>query len=185
MRDAVMPALENIPGCIGLSLLVDRSTGRCIATSAWESEDAMRESADRVRPIRDNAAEMFGGSPQMEEWDIAVLHRDHHSPAGSCVRAIWIKTDPDRLESAIEAYKSRILPGMENLEGFCSASLLVDRTSGYCVSCATFDSAAALEHNREQATALREEATRQIGVQVLDVCEFELAVAHLRVPELV
>src|SRR5437879_11893600 len=63
MRDAVMPALENMPGCIGLSLLVDRNTGRCIATSAWESEDAMRESADRVRPIRNNAAEMFGGSP--------------------------------------------------------------------------------------------------------------------------
>lgn len=185
MREEVLPALEGIPGCIGLSLLVDRQSGRCIATSAWESEDAMRASADRVHSIRDRAAEMFGGSPQVEEWDIAVLHRDHHSREGACVRAVWVKTDPNRLDSAIEVYKSRSLPAMESLDGFCSASLMVDRTSGYGVSSSTYDSAEALNRNREQSAAMREEITRQAGLQVLDVCEFELALAHLRVPELV
>jgi quinol monooxygenase YgiN len=185
MRDEVMPALDTIPGCVGLSLLVDRQSGRCIATSAWESEDAMRDSADRVRPIRDRAAEVFGGSAQVEEWEIAILHRDHHSRPGACVRAVWFKTDPDRLDSAIEVYKSQALPGMESLEGFCSASVMIDRTSGRGVSCATFDSADAMERNREQATSLRENITRQADSEVVDVCEFDLALAHLRVPELV
>ena len=62
MRDSVMPALEGIDGCVGLSLLVDRTSGRCIATSSWESEEAMRASEESIRPIRDRAAELFGGS---------------------------------------------------------------------------------------------------------------------------
>src|SRR4029077_19333814 len=53
VRDEVMPALPGMAGCIGLSLLVDRQSGRCIVTSAWETEDAMRDSEEQVRPIRD------------------------------------------------------------------------------------------------------------------------------------
>ena len=65
VRDAVMPALEGIEGFIGLSLLADRSTGRCIATSAWQSEETMRASAEAIRPVRDRAAEMFGGNAEI------------------------------------------------------------------------------------------------------------------------
>src|SRR6201987_5132386 len=69
MRDSVMPALQGIDGCVGLSLLVDRTSGRCIATSSWESEEAMRASAEALQPIRDRAAELFGGGAQIEEWE--------------------------------------------------------------------------------------------------------------------
>ncbi|MEV4126000.1 antibiotic biosynthesis monooxygenase [Nocardia sp. NPDC049707] len=186
VRDKVMPALEDIPGCVGLSLLVDRRSGRCIITSSWETEDAMRASMDRVRTIRDQAAEKFGGGrAQVDQWDIAVLHRDHRAREGACARVIWTKTDPTRQNAAIETYKSQALPNMETLEGFCSASLLVDRASGRGVSSVTFDTAAAMEHNRDAATAMRERMTRRAGMEVVDICEFELALAHLRVPELV
>mgnify|MGYP006138478839 CR=1 FL=1 len=49
VRDEVMPAVREMDGCIGLSLLVDRSTGMAIVTSAWETEDAMRSTEQRVR----------------------------------------------------------------------------------------------------------------------------------------
>ena len=133
-----MPALEGIDGCVGLSLLVDRTSGRCIATSAWQSEEAMRASEESVRPIRDQAAELFGGSAQIEEWEIAAMHREHSAGEGACVRAIWVKVDPDQIDGGIDFYKTTILPALEGLEGFCSASLLVDRASGRGVAAATF-----------------------------------------------
>jgi hypothetical protein len=180
-----MPAVQAMDGCIGVSLLVDRRSGRCIATSAWETEEAMRGSADQVKPVRDRAAERFGGTiDKVEEWEIAVLHRDHRSREGACVRATWIKGDPAQADRNIEIYKSSVLPALEDLEGFCSASLLVDRASGRGVGSTTFDSREALERSRDQAKSIRDARSREMGVDIVDVCEFELALAHLRVPEL-
>ncbi|MBF6351498.1 MULTISPECIES: antibiotic biosynthesis monooxygenase [Nocardia] len=184
VRDEVLPGLRAIPGCVGLSLMVDRTTGRSIATSSWDSLDAMDASKYRVAPVRDKALAMFGGSAQIQDWEIAGLHRVRRVSEGACVRATWVKTDPSRLESAVEVYKSATLPAMEQLDGFCSASLLVNRRSGRAVSCTCYASEAAMRACREQSASLRVDAARQAGVEALDVREFELPLAHLRVPEM-
>jgi quinol monooxygenase YgiN len=184
MRDTVMPALEGIPGCVGLSLLVDRTSGRCIATSSWDFEEAMRASAETIRPIRDEAAELFGGSAQVEEWEIAAMHREHNASEGACVRATWVKVAPDQLDGGIEFYKGTILPALEELDGFCSASLLVDRASGRGVAAATFDNAEAIEQNKDQLDRIKATGSQEANAEVLDQCDFELALAHLRVPEM-
>ncbi len=185
IRDVVMPAIRDIEGFVGLSMLADRETGRCIATTSWESEEALRTSENQVRSVREQAAEVLGGRPQVDEWEIAVLHRDHTSPAGACVRATWVRFERDNVDRAVESYKTTSLPAMERLDGFCSASLLIDRDSGIAVSSVTYDSVDAMRRNREQADAVRTEGARDAGVEILEVCEFELALAHLRVPELV
>jgi quinol monooxygenase YgiN len=184
VRNEVMPALQAIDGCIGVSLLVDRESGRCIATSAWESQEAMRASEERVRPVRDRAAEMFAGNATVEEWEIALLRRDHRSGEGACVRATWLKVQQGQADRSAEFYKQSVLPTLEEVEGFCSASLLINRSSGRAVSSVTFDSREAMERNREQARSLRAARLREMGADQLDVGEFELALAHLRVPEL-
>jgi hypothetical protein len=88
------------------------------------------------------------------------------------------------MDQGIEYYKSSVLSQLEDLDGFCSASLLVDRASGRGVTSATFESLDAMERNRDRATALKTASIREAGVEELDECEFELALAHLRVPEL-
>ena len=185
MRDSVMPALEGIDGCVGLSLLVDRMSGRCIATTSWESEEAMRASEPSIRRIRDRAAELFGGSAQVEEWEIAAMHREHRASEGACVRATWVKVGPDQIDRGIDFYKMTILPALEELEGFCSGSLLVDRASGRGVASATFDSVEAMERNKDQLDRIRATGSQESRAEVLDECEFELAIAYLRVPEMV
>jgi quinol monooxygenase YgiN len=185
VRDAVMPALTEVDGCVGLSLLVDRESGRCIATSAWDNEAAMHASARGVRSLRDQAAQTFGGSPEIDEWEIAVLHRDHRSGPGACVRATWLRMRPDQFDRAIEFYRESVLPAIEDLDGFCSASLMIDRASWRAVSSSTFDSLEAMQRNEDRARSLRTSRLRDLGADQHDVGEFELALAHLRVPELV
>jgi len=184
MRDTVLPALEGIPGCVGMSLMVDRTSGRCIATSSWDSEESMRASAESVRPIRDEAAGLFGGSAQVEEWEVAAMHREHRAGDGCCVRATWVKVDPDQIDRGIDFFKTTILPALEELDGFCSASLLVDRASGRGVTAATFDSAEALEQNKDALDRIRTTGSKDAHAEILDQCDFDLAIAHLRVPEM-
>src|SRR5205823_1353651 len=103
---------------------------------------------------------------------------------GACVRATWVQIDPAGLDRALEVYRSTVLSATEAFDGFCSTSLMISRSTGRSVSSVTFDSQKALERSRQQAAAVRESATREAGASVLDVCEFELALAHLRVPEM-
>ena len=185
VRDVVMPALDEMAGCLGISLLVDRESGRCIATSSWETESAMQRSAERVWPVRYRAVEVFGGSAVVDQWRIAVLHRDHHSAPGACVRATWLRTRPEQFERGIDFYRWAVLPAVEDFDGFCSASLLVDPISARAVASVTYDSREAMERSTESARSLRTAMLRDLGLEQEDVGEFELALAHLRVPELV
>lgn len=184
VRDEVMPALDNVDGCVGLSLMVDRESGRCVLTTAWRSEEAMHASAAAIAPMRHRVVEVFAGTATVDEWEIAVVHREQYSGPGACVRATWLRTRPELFDRAVEFYRTSVLPAMEDLEGFCSASLMLDRGSGRAVSSATFDSAEAMDRNRDQARALRTARLRDLSADQLDVGEFELVLAHLRVPEM-
>jgi len=184
VRDEVMPNLMTLDGCIGLSMLVDRASRRCIITSAWESEEAMAASEAQLDPIRNHLAEGLGGRPQVDQWEFAVLHRDHRSDEGACVRATWFRPELEDLDWAIDIYKLAVLPGMAELPGFCSASLMVDRESGICVSSATYDSNDNIDAARGNARELRDRFTTETGSEILDICEFELVLAHLHVPEM-
>ena len=184
-RDETMPALREIDGFVGASLIVDRETGRCIVTANYASPEARQASAEKVMPLRDRAAAVLGAEAvEVGEWEIAVMHRDHRAGEGACVRATWAKIDPAGADRAIDMWKLIVLPKAEALDGFCSASMMVDRASGRSVGTITFDSQEALERSREQAANIRAAAVKEIGAEILDVREFELALAHLDAPEM-
>lgn len=184
-RDEVLPTLQDIDGFVGASLIVDRDSGLCIVTASWASAEARQASADQVRPMRERAAAVFGAdSTDVDEWEIAVMHRDHTAREGACVRATWTRVAPADMDRAIDVWKLGVLPACEALDGFCSASLMVDRASGRSVGSMTYDSRAALEASREPAARIRADAIKDARAEVLDVHEFDLALAHLHVPEM-
>ncbi|MFC4003208.1 antibiotic biosynthesis monooxygenase [Prauserella oleivorans] len=184
VRDVVMPAILDMSGCVGLSMLADRQSGRCIVTTAWEDETAMRASAHAAGRLRDEAAKIFGGQPQVDEWEIAMLHRDHRASAGACARVTWLRLDPDQLDRVTDVFSEAVLPAVSELDGFCSASLLLDRSTSRCVGSVAYDSMDAMRRSTQRADEIRASVVRDLGAERLDIGEFELAIAHLRVPEM-
>jgi len=185
IRDDVMPMVTNLDGCVGLSLLSDRDTGRCIATSAWETDSAMDASAERVAASRERAAEMFGGTPEVQQWEIALLHRAQESPEGACCRVNWVDGNPGSLDPMVTTFRTQVLPSLEETAGFCSVSVLIDRTTGRSATAVVYAGRAAMEEGTDRGIVLRRELARQTGRRVSRIADFDVVLAHLRVPETV
>jgi heme-degrading monooxygenase HmoA len=186
VRDQVMPMVQQMDGCIGLSMLADRDSGRCIITTAWESEDAMRASAAGVMDVRARAAEMLGGDqPEVAEWEMALMHRVRPSDAGACTRVIWGRRAAGAMDDVLDVMRTRILPQVEAIPGFESVSVLIDPASGRTSTAVTYESRAAMDAANERGQALRAEFSEAVGMEITEVAGFDLVIAHLRVPELV
>lgn len=185
VREELLPAVTAMEGCVGMSMFVNRESGRCIVTTAWESEGAMQDSADKVRPLRDRVGQFLGGtSSDVDVWQVAGVHRDRHAPIGACIRMTWLRVAPDTTDRAKHVFRAVVLPLVQDLPGFCSASMLINHDAGQAVVTVTFDSRAALEGSSESATRIRETASRDFGATVDEVAEMDVAVARLHVPEM-
>ena len=186
VRDNVMPAVAEMDGYTGLSMLVDRGSGRCIVTTGWESEEAIAASREKVMQMREQAADRFGSrDTEVQEWEIAVMHRLHHATDDSCARVGWSRTDPAMVEENLAAFRSRIIPAMDDVPGFCSMSLLIDRQTGRGSVTTVYADRAAMDATRDMISAMRDEFTQRMGITITDEAEFDVVLHSLRVPELV
>jgi hypothetical protein len=185
VKSQLLPALLRVDGCRGLSILVDRETGTCIATSSWEDEQAMRASEEEVRPLRDDFVATFGGGPPaVVEWEVALMHRHHPSPEGAWARVTWLEGGPVAIDNSVGAFRSALATAEKTMPGLSGASMLIHRDDGRAAGTVVYDNADAAVRTRAHADTYRAGVAGQSGTGVVDVREFELAVARLRVPEL-
>jgi quinol monooxygenase YgiN len=185
VRDEAMPALQGMSGCVGVSMLCDREDGRCIITSAWADETAMHATEQEVVDLRQRAAELMGGEYATEVWEIATMHRVHDTGDGACARVIWSRGQAGQVDRILEAFRTTIPAQLEQMDGFCAVSVFVDRATSRSVAAVSYESRAAMERSAERGLALRDRFAASQGFDITDVAEFDLVVAHLRVPELV
>ena len=72
-RDEVLPTLREQDGWKGFTVLVDRSSGRMLGISFWESEDALAASDAAIAASRERAAEVSGAqSPSVERLEVVL-----------------------------------------------------------------------------------------------------------------
>jgi hypothetical protein len=183
VRDESMPMLRRMDGCVGLSMLADRSSGHCLITTSWQDEATLRASEDGVRAAAERTVEILGGRPELEEWEIAAMHRVHDAHHGAASRVTWLRTEPGSVQRAVDAVRLSLMPKLDDLPGFCSVSVMVRRDEGLAVAAVSYDDRAELERADEGAREFREEFAPAMGIEVTGTAAFDLAIAHLRVPE--
>jgi hypothetical protein len=72
-NESVLPVVQGASGYKGSMLLVDRSSGKGIGLSLWETEDDLRAIDAKVAEARKATIEEMGGSvPPVDEYEVAV-----------------------------------------------------------------------------------------------------------------
>src|SRR3712207_4645622 len=114
IRNDVWPMVQRMDGCIGMSMLGDREAGRWIVTSAWASEDAIPTSADKVQEERRQAAEVLrADAVDIDQWEIAVLHRTRPAGDAACVRCVWVDVPAGHVDEMVDTFRMSLLSRLE------------------------------------------------------------------------
>jgi heme-degrading monooxygenase HmoA len=186
VADEVLPGLGQSDGCLGLSMLTNRDDGRCIVTTSWRDEESMRATAEEARTLRHHLEHTLGGEhSDVQEWEIAILHRTREAPEGACARVTWARGEPAQIDDRMSTMRTAMLPRVEELPGFCSVSVLMNRNTGEGVTATVYESREAMDRAADQGMTMRGDIARQMNMEITEVAEMELVLAHLRVPETV
>jgi len=181
----VLPTIGQSDGCLGLSMLTNRDDGRCIVTTSWRDEQSMRATAEDARTLRHHLEHTVGGEhSDVHEWEIAILHRDRPAGDGAGAQVTWARIPTNHVDDLLAAYRENLMPKLQELPGFCSLSMMVDRRTGQTVSVTSFENRDAAGLVRKNARMLREQFARAMGAHIENVAEMDLVLAHLHVPEL-
>lgn len=178
-RDESVPAILAMPRCIGMSVLGDRTSGMCIVTTAWQSRDDMHASVSKIRPIRERTGKILGAAPELEEWEVAAMHRQQGSATATCARVTWLKVESSAADLLIDDFVSITLPALNQIRGFCGASLLVNREWGRAAVSVAYDNPDAVN-----SRLARSDGKSQLGTNIITVRDFDTVMPHLRVPDL-
>ena len=73
VKSALMPRVQEMPGYQGALSLIDRSTGKSVSITLWDSQEALRGSRQPTYQMRSDAAAM---SPveilSVQEYEVAI-----------------------------------------------------------------------------------------------------------------
>lgn len=172
--------LEDRPGYRGGSVFVDRTLGKLLAASWWETEEARRNSDEVLRERRTAMLDPFLGTLAVENYEALVFHQVRQPPAGGGLRVSRLEFDPRDTDLLADTFRASVLPRFETLPGLARASLLADRERGRGMVGVLFVDQASLAASRAGQAAARHEGAAKAHVTVTGLEEFEVVHTDVR-----
>lgn len=172
--------LEDRPGYRGASVFVDRTLGKLLAASWWETEQARRNSDEVLRERRAAMLDPFAGTLAVDNYEAVVFHQVQQPRSGGGLRLTRLEFDPRDTDLLADTFRGTVIPRIETLTGLVRASLLVDRERGRGMVGVMFVDQAALAASRSGQAAARHEGAAKAHVTVTGLEEFEVVHTDVR-----
>ncbi|WP_217207810.1 hypothetical protein [Streptomyces sp. AC550_RSS872] len=172
--------LEDRPGYRGASVFVDRTLGKLLAASWWESEQARQNSDEVLRERRTAMLEPFLGTVAVDNYEALVFHQVRQPEAGGGLRVTRLEFDPMDTDLLADTFRATVVPRLDTLAGLARASLLVDRERGRGLVGVVFVDQASLAASRAGQAAARHEGAAKAHVTVTGLEEFEVVLSDVR-----
>lgn len=183
MREEVQPRVEELAGSLGLSMWVDRSSGRAVVSALWTDWESLQASSATTAAFRQDVAKRLAGQSAMEVYELAHLHRVKPGQPGYWTRAVHIDVPANDMDRLIHHFQSTSLPDIQQHDGLVAATMGVNREDGKALVTATFDTRQALDASGSASQKRRDKATSDVpSSTVTSVVEVELVIAGFRDP---
>ena len=129
-RNTGVPALMDIPGLCSAQMMTDRTTGRCIAITAWENADAMAASRSATAGLRaDAVARTHAQFRSVEEYTLmfsSVREGDTRSLIERDIE-LWNAKDREGWMAGLDLHRLEVqIPGGPRLTGREAAEMTWD-----------------------------------------------------------
>ncbi|MFE7270438.1 hypothetical protein [Streptomyces sp. NPDC057623] len=172
--------LEDRPGYRGASVFVDRTLGKLLAASWWESAEARQNSNEVLRERRTAMLEPFLGTVAVDNYEALVFHQVRPPEPGGGLRVTRLELDPADTDLLADTFRATVVPKLDTLAGLARASLLVDRERGRGMVGVLFVDQASLAASRAGQAAARHEGAAKAHVTVTGLEEFEVVLSDVR-----
>lgn len=177
---AVPGMLYDQDGYQGFGMFADRTVGKILTGSWWDSEQAMHNSDEQLRERRNGMLAPLVSTVATLGLEAAAFTRPASSSSGG-FRMQRMAFEPPRAEQLVKVFTEMGLPRLKELDGFAGATLLMDRRRGMASVGVVFEDLDTLASSRGAHAALRKAAFEQLpGVQLIALEEME--VVDLEVP---
>lgn len=172
---AVPGMMAEQDGFRGIGVFADRTVGKILTGSWWESEQALKDSDEKLRDRRMQMLAPFVST--IAGLDIeAVAYSDMPPATSGGFRMQRMMFDPARADQLVETYQENGLPRLREIDGFQSSAMLMDRTHGMASVGVVYRDLEALAASRSRQAAVRKAAFERLqGVaQLIALEEFEV-----------
>jgi heme-degrading monooxygenase HmoA len=179
----VLPALKKQHGFAGATFVGNRETGGGLSVTYWETEKAMKEAREHVRPEGLKVLGMTGGSiVEEDECEVAVLERFKPAKAGAFIRLTSATTEAAHVAEAISFFKTKVVPTTKNQPGVRTAFCFVNRQTGRTFTGTAWDTQKDLQNSAATATGFRDEAIKKFDFKGAKVETFEVLFTEILAP---
>ena len=153
-KESVVPETRQHAGYKGTLLLVDRTAGKSIQITLWETEDHAKavEQQGHYRKQTGKFSHLVSAPPFEEDYEVAVLEVESgEATTHARVTLFLLRPDADQ-EELITIFRNDVLAEMRQLPGSKGGLLLLDRAAGRALTMGMWESAADMKAAEQNGT---------------------------------
>ena len=180
---AVPGMMAEQTGFHGIGIFADRTLGKIITGSWWESKQDLEQSDEKLRQRRVEGLTPFVSTIAAANMEAAAYTRPAASSSGG-IRLVRFALDPKKADDLVQLFKKNALPRMQTIDGFEGASLLLDREHHMASIGVIFRDMEALAASRSPQAAARKAGMDQLkDVQLIALEELEVVELDIPTPK--
>ena len=172
-QNVAKPARE-IPGNLGIVLMVNPAEGKSLGITYWTDEKALQASADAMKRVRESSTQAAGTRiASVDTGEVLSMERAGEPKTHTFIRLNTLQGKPEQIKDALASYQKDVLPVLKSLKGFRAATMAANAETGKIWVSSVWETAEDREASDARLTDLRRSTAATAGGADVKVEKFE------------